>query len=102
MRFCYVKISQMAQFQADIKGALEAGIIMNLDNEHEAEVLDQLLKNECKDFKPYIIGVRINPVVGAGKIAMISTATKLSKFGLPLTKETKDKGAILDKIDKSK
>ena len=44
--------------QADIKIAIEAGIIMNLDNEHEAEMVDELLKNQCKDFQPNIIGMR--------------------------------------------
>jgi len=33
--------------KADIKTAIEAGIIMNLDNEHEAEMVDELLKNQC-------------------------------------------------------
>ena len=35
--------------------------------------------------------LRVNPVVGEGKIGMMSTASKLSKFGVPLTQETKDR-----------
>jgi diaminopimelate decarboxylase len=66
-----------------LKTAIEAGVVMNLDNEHEAELVDNLLKNECKNFQSASIGLRINPVV--------ATATKLSKFGVPLTVETKDK-----------
>ena len=31
---------------------------MNLDNEHEAQMVDELLKNQCKDFQPNIIGMR--------------------------------------------
>lgn len=77
--------------KADIKTAIEAGIIMNLDNEHEAEMVDELLKNQCKDFEPNIIGMRINPVVGGGEHAILSTATKLSKFGVPLIEETKER-----------
>ena len=48
----------MTLSQADIKIAIEAGIIMNLDNEHEAQMVDELLKNQCKDFQPNIIGMR--------------------------------------------
>ena len=33
--------------QLDVKTALEAGIVMNLDNELEAEMVETLLKNEC-------------------------------------------------------
>ena len=75
--------------KADIKTAIETGIVMNLDNEYEAEMVDELLKNQCKDFQPNIIGMRINPVVGGGEHAILSTATKLSKFGVPLMAETK-------------
>lgn len=44
---------------------------MNLDNEYEASIVDQLLNNECRDFEPPIIGMRVNPVVGGGKIGYI-------------------------------
>ncbi len=45
--------------KADIKKAIEAGVVMNLDNEHEAEMADNLLKNECQDFTPGTIGIRL-------------------------------------------
>ena len=54
---CFIK-NFLTLSQADIKIAIEAGIIMNLDNEHEAEMVDELLKNQCKDFQPNIIGMR--------------------------------------------
>ena len=44
---------------------------MNLDNEYEACIVDQLLKNECRDFEPPVIGMRVNPVVGGGKIGFV-------------------------------
>ena len=44
---------------------------MNLDNEYEASIVDQLLNNECRDFEPPIIGMRVNPVVGGGKIGFV-------------------------------
>ena len=65
------------------------GIVINLDNDYEMEIVDDLLKTSCKGCKSPSIGLRVNPVVGAGSIAIISTATKLSKFGLPLTDETR-------------
>ena len=65
------------------------GIVINLDNDYEMEIVDDLLKTSCKGCKSPSIGLRVNPVVGAGSIAIISTATKLSKFGLPLSDETR-------------
>ena len=40
---------------------------------------------------PPSIGLRINPVVGGGQISAMSTATKLSKFGLPLMEESRER-----------
>jgi len=67
----------------DIKDAIELGLHMNLDNELEISIVDTYLASHPRTAVP-AIGLRVNPVVGAGQIDMISTATKLSKFGLPL------------------
>ena len=37
------------------------------------------------------IGVRVNPVVGGGKVAILSTAGKTSKFGLLMVDECEDR-----------
>ncbi len=67
--------------------AVKLGLHMNLDNEGEIGILDPLLRDQKI---AGIVGLRINPVVGAGQIAMISTATPQSKFGLPLTTDTRE------------
>jgi len=73
----------------DIKEAIDLGLHMNLDNELEISIVHAYLSETGAT--PPVIGLRINPVVGAGHIAMISTATKLSKFGLPLMEETRER-----------
>ena len=47
--------------QVDLKKALDLGVMINLDNEVEMEVVDDLLKNECKNTSTTSIGLRINP-----------------------------------------
>ena len=76
-------------FRPELERAIRSGVVINLDNEHEMEMVDDLLKTTCAGFCPPSIGLRINPVVGAGSIAIMSTATKASKFGLPVTVETR-------------
>jgi len=73
----------------ELKEAIDLGFHMNIDNELEIKQVAAYLEN-FKGPVP-VIGLRINPVVGAGEIAMMSTAGKQSKFGLPLLKDTQDR-----------
>lgn len=75
----------------DITRAIKAGVVMNLDNDYEMNLVDELLNSSCKQYRQSQIGLRINPVVGPGTIESLSTATKSSKFGLPITIETRVK-----------
>lgn len=65
-------------------------VYMNLDNEQEIAEVDSIVKeNPGVDFSGRI-GLRINPATGAaGTFLVTSTVIRSSKFGLPLTPETK-------------
>ncbi|KAA3610150.1 MAG: diaminopimelate decarboxylase [Calditrichaeota bacterium] len=66
----------------EIKYALKAGIHINADSFEELERINNLLKsNPTKS----IIGLRINPQVGSGKISITSVAGTYSKFAIPIT-----------------
>jgi diaminopimelate decarboxylase len=65
--------------------------VTNLDNDYEMELVDELLKSSCIQYRHSQIGLRINPVVGPGTIESLSTATKSSKFGLPIVSSTRAK-----------
>lgn len=65
----------------EINAALAAGATLNIDNFQELARVDAwLAKNSSRS----IIGLRINPQVGGGSIAAMSTATQHSKFGIGL------------------
>ncbi|KAG6574591.1 Diaminopimelate decarboxylase [Phytophthora cinnamomi] len=78
----------------ELREMLQAGVYINLDNEEEIRKVNEIFKElgdseETKKKHATQIGLRINPVVGGGTIDATSTATVTSKFGLPLTAETK-------------
>merc|ERR1711935_888545 len=67
----------------DLERAIKAGVHINLDNLDEVNKVNQVLSTSCKGVAVGgRIGIRVNPEVGAGKIAMSSTAGRSSKFGL--------------------
>ena len=72
--------------------ALKAGVYINIDNEQEAAVLDELLRTDpdCRGSASKI-GLRVNPVVGGGSISLFNVGTAASKFGLPITDDTRDR-----------
>jgi diaminopimelate decarboxylase len=68
----------------EIDFALTRGIAVNIDNFQEFERVRALLQ---KQPSPSVIGFRLNPQVGVGTIAAMSTATRTSKFGVALEDE---------------
>ncbi len=65
----------------ELEHALQAGIHLNADSFKELDRIAQL--RQSIPIKS-TIGLRINPQIGTGKIALISTAGRYSKFGVPL------------------
>ena len=71
-----------AKTLADLRACLKAGISINIDNLQELARLDQLI-SDYPDTRS-VIGFRVNPQIGTGRISSTSTATSTSKFGFPL------------------
>ena len=55
---------------------------LNIDNFQELERVDAAMR--AQPGSAAVIGIRINPQVGVGTIAAMSTATRTSKFGIAL------------------
>ena len=83
----------MPEIQDDLRKALELGIVINLDNEFEMELVDELVRDRqipSSEATKQLIGLRINPAFDeAGSIDINNTAVKESKFGLPLVESTR-------------
>ncbi|ALO34785.1 diaminopimelate decarboxylase [Colwellia sp. MT41] len=66
----------------DLRTCIKTGIALNIDNLQELARIDALML-EFPDSKS-VIGFRVNPQIGGGKIGSTSTATTTSKFGYAL------------------
>jgi len=98
--FCAVCASPCKSI-SEIETALKLGVHLNANSINEmlkiAEVRQELCTNGALH-QGSTVGLRINPLIGGGSIAALSTATATSKFGIPLTASTKP--LILDLIRK--
>lgn len=65
----------------ELRRALDDGIYINADNLSELKRIDALSPPDDA-----AVGIRVNPVIGAGDIDATSVATKASKFGVSLTR----------------
>jgi diaminopimelate decarboxylase len=73
-----------AKTRAEIAAALELGVALNVDNFDE---LGRVAEARARAGSTSTIGMRINPLVGEGAIAMTSVAGRSSKFGVPIDAE---------------
>lgn len=75
----------------DIEFAMRRGVSINANSLTEIDLMADVYRSiEASGVKVVsVLGVRVNPIVGPGKILALSTATLDSKFGIPLTPETK-------------
>jgi len=67
--------------------AIDNGVMINIDNFDELERVAAVKSKNTKTLSK--IGIRINPLVGAGENKQLSVSTKTSKFGIPLTDENR-------------
>ncbi|MYM19828.1 diaminopimelate decarboxylase [Brevibacterium sp. 5221] len=85
-----IVLDSPAKTEGELRRALGDGASLNIDSYQEMERVDALLGElagasaESAAGPASVIGVRVNPVVGAGSIGQMSTATTTTKFGVPL------------------
>lgn len=82
---------------SEIEFALRHGVTINADSYAEVKKIDTALKTLAKQriHSTSSIGLRVNPMVGAGAIAALSTATGTSKFGVPSSYADQEAHSVL-------
>ncbi|MBD3008272.1 diaminopimelate decarboxylase [Streptomyces sp. 5-10] len=76
-----IVLDSPAKTRAELAHALALGVSVNADNFAELDRIGELL---AAKMSTSVLGLRINPQVGAGAIDAMSTASLSSKFGVPL------------------
>ncbi|MDF3301590.1 diaminopimelate decarboxylase [Streptomyces tropicalis] len=76
-----------AKTAGELREALALGVAVNVDNPQELDRLDALVAGAPGAGPRPSVGIRVNPQIGAGSIAALSTATPTSKFGVALEDE---------------
>ncbi|WP_285489581.1 diaminopimelate decarboxylase [Amycolatopsis taiwanensis] len=76
-----IVVDSPAKTRAELTHVLAHGAAVNADNFTELERMDELLAAQPS---ASVLGLRVNPQVGQGTIAAMSTAGESSKFGVPL------------------
>ncbi|WP_240436933.1 diaminopimelate decarboxylase [Streptomyces sporangiiformans] len=76
-----IVLDSPAKTRAELADALALGVAVNADNFPELDRIGELL---AVSESTSVLGLRINPQVGAGAIDAMSTASLSSKFGVPL------------------
>lgn len=72
-----------AKTKQELSYALDLGVRINADNEEEVSRIAALIA-ERPNPTTSLIGLRVNPLIGSGKIDILSTSDHRSKFGIPL------------------
>ncbi|MFF3846695.1 diaminopimelate decarboxylase [Streptomyces sp. NPDC002328] len=75
-----IVLDSPAKTREEIREALALGVALNADNLAELDRIDELRPTGSAS----VVGLRVNPQVGAGAIGAMSTATAHSKFGVAL------------------
>lgn len=76
-----IVLDSPAKTREELLMALELGVAVNLDNLQEVGRVQSILSAASSSS---IVGLRVNPQVGAGSIDAMSTATAHSKFGVAM------------------
>lgn len=90
----YMAFDSPAKTREELEMALARGTLVNANSLDELDRIDTILTRQAEaaaaggaapPTDPGHVGIRVNPLVGAGKIAELSVSVSASKFAVPAT-----------------